>query len=111
MREWLPVNNKRPLCIDIVANISKAKHDPTLTSCAFYIDDDLKRVTSCAFDIYSYEYVLQLSSVLSRLKPRDGSVRVSILDILQTQSLFDRKDAANFDWRVAQELRKNKIGM
>ncbi len=81
---WLPVNNKRYLCIDILAYIS-----------GLGFHEELERRW--------LQNILQLSSVFSRLKPRSGSVRISILDPLRMQTYFDRENAAGFNWRHALE--------
>jgi hypothetical protein len=68
MREWLPANSKRPLSIDIIANVSKAKHSPKTIPCPLYttgfdpfkVDDYFFAGTAaCTFDADDYEYVLQ----------------------------------------------------
>jgi hypothetical protein len=87
-KEWLPLNNNRGLCIDIVVNTSTL-HD----------SDPFWRRSAPLFSMQ----MLEVASVLSHLRLRTGCVRVSILDISRMQTLFDREDATDFDWQRASE--------
>jgi len=95
-REWLPVKNNRSLCIDIVVNTSMDwDHKP-----------DLGVQHPAAWQAYArprtptvnLESILQVASVLSHLEPREGRVRVSVVDTLRMKTLADREDAGVFDW-------------
>ena len=48
--------------------------------------------------------ILQVASVLSNLGLRKGRVRVSIVDPLWMKTLFNREDAAVFDWQRASQV-------
>ncbi len=101
-KEWLPVRNSRSLCIDIVANTSVDwDYNPKLgvVSRGF----TYAPVHRYKAHVNSME-ILRASSVLSHLKLQKGKVRVSILDTLRMTTLFDREDAADFDWQRASEV-------
>ena len=49
-------------------------------------------------------HLMQVSSVLSNLKLQSGCVHLSILDALRMRTLYDRVDAAGFDWQQASEV-------
>jgi hypothetical protein len=78
-REWLPVENSRCLCIDIVTNIplDQTRIDP----------EEFGRHYSNPL------YILQAASVLSHLGLQNGRIRVSLLDALQVKTVFNRKNA------------------
>jgi len=86
-KEWLPVKNSHSLCVDIVVNTS--------------IDEPYGR--------YSWP-TLQASSVLSHLLLEKGRIRVTVLDALRMKTLFDREDAADFDWQNAMEVLMGQEG-
>lgn len=86
--EWLPVKNKRCLCIDIIANTS--------------VDSD--RIPSVSGIPGASSHILRIASVLSHLKLNSGQVRVSILDALRMKTLLYRRDAAGFDWKGSSRL-------
>jgi hypothetical protein len=99
-KEWLPVNNNRCLCIDIVANTS-VDYDSNYQMGQFYAWNILHRSDVKSSDI------LQVSSVLSHLGLRSGRIRVSMVDTLRMQSFFDREEASAIDWqRVRESLEK-----
>jgi hypothetical protein len=101
-REWLPVKNNRSLCIDIVANTSMDWHNnPRLGR--WYQSPGPPIV---ARD--KSKHILQVASVLSHLGVRKGRVRVSIVDALRTKTLFNREDAADFDWQRASRSLKTE---
>jgi hypothetical protein len=91
-KEFLPVANSRPLCVDIVVNTSS----------------DYKnywRRSAWGFDYrVNALRMLQVASVLSHLQLRSGFVRITILDAFQMKTLFDREDATDFDWQHASEV-------
>jgi hypothetical protein len=91
-KEFLPVANSRPLCVDIVVNTS-ADYKNYWRRSAWGFD---YRVNALR--------MLQVASVLSHLQLRSGCVRISILDAFQMKTLFDREDAADFDWQHASEV-------
>ncbi len=101
-KEWLPVNNSRNLCIDIVANTS-ADYDSNprlgLRSARGPYGVSIRYKAHA-----SSLQILQASSVLSHLKLNKGKVRVSILDTLRMKTLFDCEDAEDFDWQQASEV-------
>ena len=93
-REWLPVKSNRDICLDIVVNISTA-----------YAYSAYWRRETWIFDYKeNASRAMQISSVLSHLGLSSGCVRVSILDISRMKTLFDREDAASFDWQKASEI-------
>jgi hypothetical protein len=99
-KEWLPVNNNRCLCIDIVANTS-VDYDSNYQLGQFDAWNDLHRS-----DVKSSD-VLQASSVLSHLTLRKGRIRVSILDTLRMKTFLDWEEASTIDWqRVIESLEK-----
>jgi hypothetical protein len=91
-KEFLPVANRRPLCVDIVVNTS-ADYKNYWRKSAWGFD---YRVNALR--------MLQAASVLSHLQLRSGRVRISILDAFQMKTLFDREDGADFDWQRASEV-------
>jgi hypothetical protein len=91
-KEYLPVANRRPLCVDIVVNTS-ADYKNYWRKSAWGFD---YRVNALR--------MLQAASVLSHLQLRSGWVRISILDAFQMKRLFDREDGADFDWQRASEV-------
>jgi hypothetical protein len=103
-KEWLPVKNRRDLCIDIIVNISANQKSAR---------DDL-RPWDRQRPWWEYNYrinssqVMQVASVLSHLRPRAGSVRVTILDVLRVKTIFDREDASNLDWQHVSEVVENQ---
>lgn len=78
----LPVDSPRPLRIEIVANISAstqytrfpAAHRANLVN------------------------VLQVVSVLAQLQPREGTVGLTVLDVLNLQQIFSESDVRRLDW-------------
>ena len=96
-REWLPVNNQRSLCIDIIANTSMDPyHHPTMG-----------RNSTGRGPLRTGNQstpILQVASVLSHLGLSSGRVRVSIVDTLRMQTLFHREDASGFDWKRASQI-------
>lgn len=87
--EWLPVNNSRSLCIEIVANAAT--------------DNNNKNVEDFG-NHYAYPlHIMQVASVLSHLTLQNGRIRVTILDALQSKTYFDREDANLFDWQQASQ--------
>ncbi|MBP1622687.1 MAG: hypothetical protein H6Q07_707, partial [Acidobacteria bacterium] len=86
-REWLPVKNKRRLCVDVVANVPVDRNY-----------NDRRGEYPRMWD------TLQASSVLSNLTLSNGHVRVTILDPLRMKTHFDRENAAKFDWHHAGEV-------
>jgi hypothetical protein len=86
-REWLPVKNRRCLCVDIVANTS--------------VDTD--NIPGFRGGAPS-SHILRVASVLSHLGLLNGRIRVSIIDALRMKTLVDRRDAAGFDWQGAHRL-------
>ena len=99
-KEWLPVKNSRSLCIDIVANISMDWHHERRLG-VFYSASG--RGWSSSPRVTSTD-ILQVASVLSHLGLRKGRVRVSIVDPLWMKTLFNREDAAVFDWQRASQV-------
>jgi hypothetical protein len=83
-KEWLPVHNNRRLCIDIVISS---------TSAAFLSNSSVFQ-----------PQLLRMASVISHFQLSNGCIRVTLLDISRTKTLFDREDAASFDWQSASEL-------
>jgi hypothetical protein len=103
--EWLPVKNKRSLCIDIVANSSMDwHHDPRLGR--YYRGFGIARRLLPTSD--KLVPILEMASVLSHLAVRKGRVRVSIVDPLRIKTIFNREDAASFDWQQASQFAKTK---
>jgi hypothetical protein len=91
-KEFLPVANSRPLCVDIVVNTSSDYNN-------------YWRKSAWGFDYrVNALRMLQVASVLSRLQLRSGCVRISIFDAFQMKMLFDREDASDFDWQHASEV-------
>jgi hypothetical protein len=74
---WLPVNNGRYICIDILINISGGSPSNN---------------------------ILELSSVLSRLKLHNGCVHITIMDSLAMRLFYNREDAAGFNWQSARDF-------
>lgn len=100
-REWLPVNNNRSLCVDVVANISMDQyHHPRMGR------NYTKRGPLLRGD--ESKPILKVASVLSHLGLREGRVRVSIVDTLRMKTLFHREDTANFDWQRASQIATTK---
>jgi len=97
-REWLPVKNRRDLCIDIIVNTSVSQETES---------DGLRPWWEYNYRANSYQ-MMHVASVLSHLKLRTGSVRVTILDALRMKTIFDREDAGNFDWKHASEVVENQ---
>jgi len=95
-REWLPVRNKRRVCIDVVAN---APVDPDHVAGRGYYP----RTRQPLYYPRTRE-TLQASSVLSNLTLSNGQIRVTILDALRMTTHFDREDAASFDWQQAGDV-------
>jgi hypothetical protein len=96
-KEWLPVNNSRPLSVDIVANISSDyDHNPNMEP--FFLRNSFHTRRAKSSDI------VRIASVLSHLDLRKGCIRVTITDTLRMKTFFDRDDAADFDWPRAGEL-------
>ncbi len=90
-REWLPVRDSRPLRVDIVVNFS-AWLDPQLRSA----------VSGLAYPRH-VGHLLEIGSVLSHLDLARGCVRLSGVDINNARIVFDRADAAGFDWEAARK--------
>jgi hypothetical protein len=82
---YLTVKNRRPLCIDIVVNVSSDK-------------------VSYPNDIYFSDYsphpasLPEYSTFFSHLKLSSGSIRVSILDALRMTTFADRENAIGYNW-------------
>lgn len=92
-KEWLPVKNRRNLCIDIVVNT------------AVNPDTEQHRLSPWAYNYrMNASQMMQVASVLSHLALRAGSVRVTVLDALRMKMIFDREDAGNFDWQHASKV-------
>ena len=99
-KEWLPVNNNRCLCVDVIANTSvDYDYNPRLGYSQRYTS---QRVYSDRGHIDSLD-VMRVSSVFSHLGLQKGRVRVSVLDTLRMKTLFAREDAADFNWQRATE--------
>ena len=101
--EWLPVHNNRCLCLDIVANISvDYNYNPRL-GVSNRIGYAYPVGLLFSTNIWA-SYILTRASDRSHLRLRSGQVRVSILDPLRQKTLFDRENAADFDWQRAGEM-------
>ena len=98
-KEWLPVKNIRSLCIDIVANTSMDWHHERRLGVHYSARG---QGAAWAPTVTSTD-ILQAASVLSNLGLRKGRVRVTIVDPLWMKTLFDREDAAVFDWQRASQ--------
>jgi hypothetical protein len=77
-REWLPVNNSRCTCIDLLVDLNYLSDIPDMPI-----------------------HALQKASVLSHLGLRNGRVRITVLDYSQMKTFFYLKDAEDFDWESA----------
>jgi hypothetical protein len=99
-KEWLPVKNSRSLCIDIVANTSMDWHHERRLGVLYSARG---RGWASSPSVTSTD-ILQVASVLSHLGLRKGRVRVSIVDPLWMKTLFNREDAAVFDWQRASQV-------
>ena len=102
-REWLPVNNKRSLCIDIVANTSMDWYlNPGLGR--YWTAPHYSRAARIREPSVKLTDVLQVASVLSHLGLQKGRVRVSIVDVLRVKTYLNREDAAVLDWQRANRI-------
>jgi len=99
-KEWLPVENGSDICIDIVVNVSYSQ---------------VLRSKSLQQRWLNYlmnsSYMLQAGSVLTNLGLNKGCMRITIVDVLSMKTLFDRKEAKDFDWHDAGEVvgRQNRF--
>lgn len=97
--EYIPIQNERPLRIDVVLNLTGDLHmslQPTFFG---------------RFRQWTVESALMgATSVLSQLKPANGCVRVSAIDILHLEETRDRAVAdPEVDWQQVREtIRKNR---
>jgi len=92
---FLPVDNVRPLQVDVFVNLSRGE------VVGQYVSSDP--------DFPGYDYVMpnpvgppamfKIAHVLSQLHLRSGCVRLSAVDILRQQWIVDRKDVKELDWR------------
>ncbi len=90
-REWLPVQNTRPMRVDVVLNFSN------------WLDPRMRGTPSAAWYLQRVGRLLQIGSVLSHLDLARGCVQVSGVDIHNLRIIFDRVDASRFDWNKADE--------
>jgi len=84
-REWLPVQNGRCLCVDIVTNLPLRYNQNNSQEFGRHFSNSIN--------------VLQVASVLSHLGLQNGHIRVSMLDALHVETVLDRENADNIDWR------------
>jgi len=92
---FLPVDNARPLQVDVFMNFSRGE------VVEHYVSSDR--------DYPSYDFVvpnsvgppalLKIAHALSQLHLRSGCVRLSAVDILRQQWIVDRKNVKELDWR------------
>jgi len=84
-REWLPVENSRCLCVDIVTNIP--------------LDQTRKNSEEFGRHYSNPASVLQAASVLSHLGLQNSRIRLSLLDSLQVKTVLNRRNADNIAWQ------------
>lgn len=92
---FLPVDNVRPLQVDVFVNFSRGE------VVGQYVSSD--------HDFPGYDFVVpnpvgppamfKIAHVLSQLRLRSGCVRLSAVDILRQQWIVDRRDVKELDWR------------
>lgn len=90
----LPIENERPVQIDIVANLalSDAANSPHRQA-----PDWMYRINA--------DTLLQISNVLSQVNLKNGCVRFSAIDILHQKTFVEREDAPNMDWaKILQQV-------
>jgi len=83
----LPVDNERPVQVDIVANLalSDAANTP------------YRQAPDWMYKINA-DTLLQVSNVLSQVDLKNGCVRFSAIDILRQKTFIERQNAATIDW-------------
>ena len=84
-REWLPVENSRCLCVDIVANVPLDRNQGNREEFGRHYSNPV--------------YVLRAASVLSHLGLQNGRIRLTLLDALQVKTVFIRKNPDSIDWQ------------
>ena len=86
-RLTLPVDNERPVQVDIVANLalSDAANTPYREA-----PDWMYKINA--------DTLLQISNVLSQVDLKNGCVRFSAIDILRQKTFIERQNAATIDW-------------
>lgn len=86
---WVPINNKVPIQLDIVLDVSRG---------------------GAAGDEYYRRYVglvVQIGNVLSHMEVESGCIRVSVTDILRMKTIFDRTGENTLDWdKFEQQVEK-----
>ena len=83
----LPVDNERPVQVDIVANLalSDAANTP------------YRQAPDWMYKINA-DTLLQISNVLTQVDLKNGCVRFSAIDILRQKTFIERQNAATIDW-------------
>jgi hypothetical protein len=107
----LPVENKKPLLIDVIVNLSDNIIDvgrnflaPSIPPRCFPYPLDLdcfppwpQKENSAAYK-YNEGLALQVGNLVSQLTPETGCVRFSAMDVLRQDLIADRVDASKVDW-------------
>jgi hypothetical protein len=91
--EWLPVANKSDMFLDIVVNVSFNMMLRGQSMQQWWVNYPINAAQ-----------MVQAASVLSHLRLNKGRIRISIVDVMNMKTIFDREDAQGFDWRNAGEV-------
>lgn len=108
----LPVANKKPVRIDVIANLSnnlKVVMNWMLLGCGrMPLDEQPLPWSECYHpkfseqDSASYKFdqglALEVGNLVSQLVPQSGCVRFSAMDVLRQDLVADRVDASQVDW-------------
>ena len=91
--EYLPVENTRPLLVDIVLNVAPP------------VDPYMQREMPASLYRLATGITVQAGALLSHLQPHQGCVRVSAIDLSKLDAVFGPVDAKSLDWsEVAKQL-------
>jgi hypothetical protein len=91
----LPVENKRPVSIDLVLNVAGDFRATFGTG--------RRGVPAVSPRPSLFNAVLEVGNLLSQLDLKSGCVRTSVVDIRRMQVIVDRQDPSMLDWGQLQE--------
>ena len=111
--EWIPIENRQPVLVDIVLNITKRIEPPIPEPIRMERPYGRNRPgmvwTRPVQPTYPLDIgrVLQMGNVLAHMGLSSGCVRVSAIDVLRMKTIVDRASEKNLDWdKFEQQIEK-----
>ena len=95
---WVQIDNREPMLVDIVLNVTKRTavphpEPPPMDGRAYRFETKVPPVYH--FDVGR---LLQMGNVLSHMGLKSGCIRVSAIDVLRMKTIVDREDGKTLDW-------------